>query len=435
VWRRVLRASPSAALLILALVGSSPAAAGELRAGFGVAALPTPEGAPLSGYGGLRDRKAEGVLDAPEARALVLEQGDLRVGLVTLDLVIARPVLRDALVEEGRRIGVNSVVLVATHTHSGPGAYLQGWFAERATAGSFDPSAPERIVRGAARALARALGDLRAVRVGTGMARADLAENRRDPNGPRETALPVLRLQDPGGGVRRVLFSYGAHPTVLSPKSRLYSADYPGVARSWLGDQGWDAAFLPGPLGDQKPRSEKGPLWPDDLALQQEQVRGIGERLGDAVLSALAGIRLTADSRFAAVERWVELPPARARRGCMTWWLGPLIRGSLRRFMSPRVPIHAIQVGDAVIVALPAEPTSRVGERIRAQVLSGQVPFVISHANDWIGYVVAADRYREGGYEACLAFHGPDLADWLVTEATETLRRLSARVASSGKIR
>ena len=53
--------------------------------------------------------------------------------------------------------------------------------------------------------------------------------------------------------------------------------------------------------------------------------------------------------------------------------------------------------------------------------------FVVSHANDWIGYVVTADGYRSGGYEACLSFHGPEFADWLVTEVAETLRLLSAR--------
>jgi hypothetical protein len=409
------------------------AAAGELRAGFGVAALPTPEDAPLSGYGGLRDRRAESVLDPPEARALVFEAGELRVGLVTLDLVIARPLLRDALIEEARRVGVNSVVLVATHTHSGPGGYVPGWFAERVTSGSFDPAAPERLVRAASRALGRAMGDLRAVEVGAAMGSADLAENRRQPGGPRETALPVLRLEVPEGGPRRVLFAYGAHPTVLSPKSHVYSADYPGAARASLAKAGWEAAFLPGPLGDQQMTSALGPLWSSDLALQRAQRQEVGQRLAQAVLSALDRVEAAPAARFAAVERWVELPAVRARRGCLAWWLGPIGGRTLRSFLSPRVPIHAVQIGEAVLIALPGEPTTRVGDRMRKLVSSDQVPFVVSHANDWIGYVVGADRYREGGYEACLAFHGRELADWLVAETEETLRRLSDRVASSAK--
>jgi hypothetical protein len=373
------------------------------------------------------------VLDPPEARALVLEQGDLRVALIALDLVIARPVLRDPLIEEGRQMGVDSVMLVATHTHSGPGGYLEGWLSERITAGRYDPDTPERLVRAAARAMGRAVGDLSPARVGAALGQCDLSENRRDGAKPSGTALPVLRIEDRRGSARRALFAYAAHPTVLSPKSHVYSADYPGAARAWLEKEGWEAAFLPGALGDQRPRSELGPEWPDDLAMQKAQRETVGRRLGEAVLAALKDATPTAQAPLSAVERWVELPPARFRRGCLVWWFGPFLGRSLRAFLSPRVPLHAIQVGQTMLLAVPGEPTAAVGKRLRAQVSGGEGTFIVSHANDWIGYVVTADGYRDGGYEACFSFHGPDFADWLVTEVAETLRLLSARpVSSSG---
>ena len=138
--------SVALALVGLALVGpamgndaSASSGGDELRAGFGSAPLPAPEGGPLAGYGGLRTRRAHGVLDAPEARALVLDQGDVRLALVTLDLVISRPGLRDRLREHASQRDVDSVLLAATHTHSGPGGYLEGWWAERITAGEERP--------------------------------------------------------------------------------------------------------------------------------------------------------------------------------------------------------------------------------------------------------------------------------------------------------
>ncbi len=67
---------------------------------------------------------------------------------------------------------------------------------------------------------------------------------------------------------------------------------------------------------------------------------------------------------------------------------------------------------------------------MRALAPGGTVPFVLAHANDWIGYVVEQERYASGGYEACLAFHGPELADWLVAESEETLRLLAGRTVS-----
>jgi hypothetical protein len=400
--------------------------------GFGVSPLPTPEKGPLAGYGGVRDRKAEAVLDAPEARALVLDEGGLRIALVAVDLIIARPFLRDALAEEGKRHGIDSVLLVATHTHSGPGGYLEGFAAERMTAGSFDPEMPDRLIRAATRALARAVGDLRRVRVAAELGTTDLAENRREKEGPRETALPVLGLEDLSRTRRRVLFAYGAHATVLSPRSRAYSGDYPAAARRWLAEQGWEAVFVPGPLGDQKPRSPNGDLWPRDVSLQKAQVVEIGEKLGEAVLSTITTATSHRNVELAAIERWVELPRRRFRRFCTLWWLSPFVRGSVDSFLSPRVPFHALRVGDAVLLAVPAEPTSRVGERLRELLPTGQVPFVLAHANDWIGYVVDSERYRRGGYEACLSLHGSETADWLVKESAETLRELERRSSSDG---
>ena len=394
-----------------------------------MALLPTPEGGPLAGYGGVRDRKAESVLDPPEARTLVLDGNGLRVALVAVDLVIARLSLRDALAEQGERHGIDTVLLVATHTHSGPGGYLQGFAAERMTSGTFDPEMPDRLVRAADRSVARAVGDLRAVRVAAALGRVDLAENRRDEDGPRETALPVLATEDLSRTRRRVLFAYGAHAAVLSPRSHAYSGDYPGAARRWLGEQGWEAVFVPGPLGDQRPRSEMGALWPRDLALQREQVVEVGDRLGAAVLETLRTATPVRNAPLAAVERWVELPKRRFRRFCSLWWLTPFVRGSIDSFLSPRVPFHAVSIGNAVILAVPAEPTSEVGERLRALLPNHQVPFVLAHSNDWIGYVVGSDRYRRGGYEACLSFHGPSTADWLVDESAATLRLLESRSA------
>jgi hypothetical protein len=410
--------------MVLALV--RPAAGAELRAGFGVAALPAPDGAPLAGYGGLWDRRAEGLLDPPEARALVLEQGELRVALVALDLVIARPVIREPLVERGRELGIDSLLLVATHTHSGPGGYLEGWLAERVTSGKYRPEAPGQLVRAAGRALSRAVVNLQPVRVGAALGQSHLAENRRTPEEGHGTAVPVLRIERASGETRGAIFAYDAHPTVLSPKSRAYSADYVGAARARLAERGWESIFLPGTLGDQHPRSEIGPLWPDRLDVQRAQREEIGGRLAEAVLLALEDTTPRAEVRFAALERWVELPAARLRRGCPVWWLQPLLSRPFRAFLSPRVALHVIEVDGAVLLSVPGEPTLAVGERLRAALPQDRVSFILSHTDDWIGYIVQAAQYRDGGYEACASFYGSDFADWLVAEMMETYRQLSA---------
>ena len=68
-----------------------------------------------------------------------------------------------------------------------------------------------------------------------------------------------------------------------------------------------------------------------------------------------------------------------------------------------------------------------MGAAIRGAATGDLQPFVISHANDWLGYAVSAGEYERGGYEACMSFHGSDFSAWLVREAGATLDMLDAR--------
>ncbi|MEE9282226.1 MAG: neutral/alkaline non-lysosomal ceramidase N-terminal domain-containing protein [Myxococcota bacterium] len=412
----------SACLLGLAL----PVAAGELRVGLGTAPLPAPLGGVLAGYAAPWDRRAEGVWDAPEARAIVLDTATSRVGLVVLDVLIPRPVLREPLRERAARLELDLLILVATHTHSGPGGYLPGFIAERLSMGSYRAAAPEELREAALQALVRAVADLSPARVAADSARAELAVNRNRPGGARETALPLLRFDFDDGRAPAVLFAYGAHPIVLSPASHGYSADYPGRARTWLEERGWRPVFLPGPLGDQAPVSSLGALWPDEVSDQRAQVREIGESLGRAVLAGLRQLVPGGEAELRAVEHWVEAPHQRARRFCPLWWLGPLTARALDAQLSRRVPIAAVRIGRADLLALPAEPTSAIGAALRDAIGPERVAFVVAHANDWIGYAVSEADYAAGGYEACMSFHGPEFGPWLVTNARRALRLLDS---------
>ena len=415
-----------AAVLLLALVASAPAAAEpvEFSAGFAAVPLPIPEGGAMAGYGGLRNRTATGVLDPPEARALVIDGSGLRVAIVALDVLIARPRLRNDLQARIVGLDVDSLILVATHTHSGPGGYEPGWLAGRVTGASHQLGAAERLASAATLAVEIAVGNMSPARVAVDLASIELAENRRYPDGPKETALPLLRIDFSDGSNPAVLFAFAAHPIVLSNRSRDYSADYVGAARERLSLAGWRPIFVPGPLGDQQPTSLLGPLWPDEVELQREQAREIGGRLADAVLAGVAELESATPSTFRAAERWVDVPDSGMRRFCPLWWFSPLVRRGLSRFLSPQVPFVAVQLDDALLLALPAEPASSVGSALRAEVGEGNVPFVVAHANDWMGYAVSPEEYARGGYEACMSFFGPDFGPWLVDEAVRTAERV-----------
>lgn len=412
----------SAALLAAAIfvLGAGGAWAVGVRAGVGVAALPAPHGGPLGGYGGLTDRRATGVLDPPQARALLIEQGALRIGIVSIDVVIVRPQVREALLERARKLDLGALLLVATHTHSGPGGFVEGWLGERMTAGSFDPARPAQIAAAAEEALAAAETALAPVRLAAGEGSLDLARNRRRPGGPRETALPVLEVTSLEG--RRVarVFAYGVHGVALGPTSHDHSADLIGVARRILDDDEGVSIFLPGPLGDQNPMHETLDPWPDDVAAQRDDATAWGTQMARAV----AAVRFAQRVEAPLAEREIRpaVPPVVLRRGSLLWWLSPLVRSQIAAFVPQTTVVQAIRLGNACLVALPAEPATEVGDAARRLVPAGCVPFVIAHANDWLGYALTPEDYARGGYEADLSLPGQGFAAWLLSQAAEAAR-------------
>src|SRR6185437_5483656 len=94
-------------------------AAALLRAGVARMDITPPPGVRLWGYS---DRKtpATGTLDPLYARVLVLEAGEMRVALVTVDLGRAFGPASLEWLRDATRNQVSFLVVAASHTHSGP---------------------------------------------------------------------------------------------------------------------------------------------------------------------------------------------------------------------------------------------------------------------------------------------------------------------------
>src|SRR4051794_35460061 len=117
-----LRSSTRAAgLLIGALATHSSSGAEPLRVGAAAEVITPPVGTPMAGY--YFERAAEGVHDDLFARALVLERGETKAALVSLDL-ISTPlgIVEAARKEIERATGIpgRNVMIGATHAHTGP---------------------------------------------------------------------------------------------------------------------------------------------------------------------------------------------------------------------------------------------------------------------------------------------------------------------------
>ncbi|MFO0950078.1 MAG: hypothetical protein U0835_02790 [Isosphaeraceae bacterium] len=101
--------------------GSPQARAAEARAGAAAVVITPEPGTPMAGY--YFAREAEKVHDDLYAKALVIESGGAKTALVALDLIsTTRDLVEDARREVEKATGIpgGSVMISATHAHTGP---------------------------------------------------------------------------------------------------------------------------------------------------------------------------------------------------------------------------------------------------------------------------------------------------------------------------
>ncbi|MBI3865617.1 MAG: neutral/alkaline non-lysosomal ceramidase N-terminal domain-containing protein [Planctomycetia bacterium] len=223
----------------------------------------------MAGYAS-RDKPAEGKAHDLFAKALAVQDaGGTRLVIVTTDLIgIPRP-LRDTVVQQVReryKLPPEGLLLNSSHTHCGPVVRIG-----KSALYALDDEQARRVDRYVAelqeklvRVVGQALERLEPAQLSYTHARAGFAMNRRlptdtgpqnspYPEGPVDHEVPVLRVENPDGKLRAVLFGYACHNTTLAFFQ--YCGDYAGYAQEYFEEThpGTTALFLMGCGGDQNP--------------------------------------------------------------------------------------------------------------------------------------------------------------------------------------
>ena len=192
------------------------------------------------------------------------------------------------------------IVLVATHTHSGPviGDVLNPFIAyglvDLTLVRQYTAWLQDRIVDVVRTALA---ATRTSVTLAYRVTSADFSRNRAGlPT--VETAVPVITAKTGNGTLRAVLFSYGCHP-VSAGWQEQWDGDWPGGACAVIEDQtSAFAMFLPGPAGDQDPAGVRGWNLRDSLS----------QAMGVAVTTATQSAGRTMPGPISSAIREVTLP-------------------------------------------------------------------------------------------------------------------------------
>jgi hypothetical protein len=366
--------------------------AGPLHAGVGAAPIQVPLGAPVAGFPrfGFRSDGADPV----GARALVLAAGEARVAIVSAEILLVPDTLRAAVLARVRDLPLTGVVVVATHTHAGPGGYYENLPAERAGLGPYDPLMRDLVANAAAQAIRRAYADVAPAELSVARGRAAHLVRGRG-GAPQDGALTVLRLLRPGGRPLAEVALFPAHATTLGIRNRRISGDWPGrfFARGAHGMR----FLLQSAIGDQRATLPPalGPLTPDAYAAAL-----------DREVAALAfGPRAPAPA-FGWAAADVPLPtPAppivpRPLRAAATNLVNGLLPAEAR--------VSALRLGPVLLVQVPGEVMHGLAARWRA--LAGPDAEVISLADGYLGYVDEPERSGGTQEHPERTYYGPALS-------------------------
>ena len=434
-------------LAVLAALSTSPFAFGEsaapLRAGFGVAEITPP--APnfrMSGY--FSERINTGAHDPLLAKAMLLEQGDIRVAVVLCDLIGVIREVSDAAragISEAVGVPVEHCVVAATHTHTGPLYY--GVFQEIFSARESEIPYPDVkaytafLIAQIIAAAVEAEQKLQPVELRHGVALEHARSfNRRfymrdgtvrfNPGRLNPNAIQAVGPVDPEVGLVSFHPAQGDRPLAVFTVFSLhldtvggldFSADYPYHLQEGLrGALGGDVVSLfgLGPCGDvnhvdvSQNLPQKG----------QEEAGRIGNHLAATVLEGLAGMKAPAVPALAAARTTVEAPLQSYSPEDLAWAreMFPRIEDSDFPFLD-RVKVRrtldlAAREGDSITLEAQAV---RLSEEAALVFLPGEIfvelglalkaasPFrhtlVVELANDNPAYIPTAKAFAEGSYE------------------------------------
>lgn len=414
---------------------------GCLAAGAASLDVTPPVGVPLAGYGGaarrlflpdLLDRHplafwfkpSEGVHDPIRARALVLEQGTVRLLWISVDLVGVDPQMVEDLKADLGASGLSyaSIIVSASHTHSGPGAFVRSGLFELVALDRYAPAVRQRLLDGIARAARLAEERKRPVRVGAG--RGELRGiTRSRVNLPTDPEVGVLKVVGETGAPVALLWNFAIHGTVLGPRNRFLSGDVMGAASETLERLlRVPVLYTNGAVADVSP-SQKG--WAG--------VRETGAELARAVRAVWDRTPLERFPGLHVVSEPLGLPPpALSVRNCVGRLIPAWVRIGLSWALPRTTEMVGVAIGKSAWVTVPGELQTRLGEAVKAR---GRrlfpLAFVVGLSNDYLGYFLTPEEFRRGGYIGCASLYGEAGGQLVADRAGQILGEL--RLASSGR--
>ncbi|WP_332456116.1 neutral/alkaline non-lysosomal ceramidase N-terminal domain-containing protein [Petrimonas sp.] len=371
----------------------------------------------MAGYSS-RTSPSEGKLHDLWAKALLLEDArGNRSLLITMDILGVSKDFSDEvrnLINRKYNLNNSQIILSSSHTHSGPviSRALQYIYPMTEQDWKVVDKYTEQLKEKLVELVDQAIKNLQPAHIYTQNGITRFQVNRRNNRensitpttelkGPNDYAVPVIKIESPDKQLLAVVFGYACHPTTLS--INMFSGDYAGFAQLELEKRypGVTAMFFQGAGADQNPL----PRRTVPLAIQYgKQLAATVERVLSEEMPQQESNLIT---RYSEIDLLIddplpteELQVIAKGSDYQARWANGIIsevktKGHLIK--SYPFPVGYWQIGQQKLFILGGE--SVIAYSVKLKQTYGEQVFVMSYANDVMGYIPSEVILEEGGYE------------------------------------
>ncbi len=422
------RVAAIVALLIISFFVTASPLRAALRAGAARIDITPEKPVKMSGYSA-RTALSEGVHDPLSARVVAFESDGKRLVLVSSDLIGftggTAEHFREILLREFK-LEPSELFLAGIHTHGAPTPTIDK---EKGHPNNLEYT--KNLEGKLIEVIRKALDNMAPAQIGTGVGYSPVGVNRRElrfdalgnstiqlgrnPYGPTDKQVLVMKVARPDGAVCAALFDYATHATGMGGKNLLITGDVLGLSEQFvekiLGPEVIAPAFA-GASGNIDPWFRVLPAFNTEPGWVPEPVL-LGTLLGEEVVNVFRAVgKVSGDADIATALVTLELPGK------------PRDQVEIPKGCPPTsLTISAARIGNVAFVGLGAEVLTEIGMSIKAG-SPYEHTFVITHCNGSAGYLPPEHLYVEGGYEIRSSAFASQAAEQVVKQAVKMLHEL-----------
>lgn len=393
---------------------------------------PLEMGYTLGGYGARMSKPAEGIHDDIRAKALVLEDGNKKFAIITLDILGLPPNVKPRVIEKlnNKEWTEENILFLPSHSHTSIEMFAlndKNIF-DLAPVGIFQPRLLDYVVESLTGLINSADQDLQPVKIGTSSKQIPGLNRNRRGNPYVDDYLTVTRIDHLNGQPLSVLVNWTAHPTIMDENDMWVSGGWPGYLQREL--EGWIgrdvvAMYYNGAEGDQS-------VIASGAGSHYEKAEQYGRKIAIEARHIYQDIQPLEDAAFNYHYRVIPLPERKAHpdfmgTGGREYGLNEeSIQALLDQIFPEQTSVAACRLGELLIVGAPGEMIAELGLEIKNELKKNGIkyPVIGGLANQWISYILSGEEYDKSGYEASVSFYGKELGSVMVKAMLDTAKPL-----------